>query len=925
MASKGFLHPIAAQGYGVVSPAKAKAVRAAKEMQESIEKAKLRGGQDPPFEFVELIGKGGFGRVFKAQDLQTNQMVAVKVIDLDATDITAHHRYREDTLVDFLKEIEILRTLRETNARNVNMIFDAFAVNSGVWIMKASPSPGLAEKYVIPIAREVAEGLKWVHSVGIIHRDIKAENLLVAEDGRVQLCDFGISALLESHSNKRTTIQGTPWHMPPEMLEGMFNPMLRVQYGAEIDIWAYGCTLYQIATGASPNNTVGGNDLIAAVKANLPQLHGAKFSANLCDLVSYCLKPSPTERPPIESVQQHYCLFNSARRYPTSLLRELLEDFTIWEQSGGQRNSLYVQSGAAVSADAPIDPEDEPWNFSTTEDFEKSVEAKRVSVLGPSAPSILESQQTSEEDVQNRTITAARPKEHRRIPLLPLERLFVKDDNYNYVERDKPSFTAQPSSDLPLRSQNQNSSIRDTMIDLGEFDAGSGTARIPALDTIRANKVQAPSFNSLEGDNRTPSPTEPQEEPSRRDTLAWTFPTTVIQKSDPKKLDTVQETEAAQRSVEQTAKGDTDRAQLDWKFPDLDKASSIPNVVVAPDVDQLDVPGKENDRRATMEWSLAAALSESKAAKQADLSSTHRSSITSRHRQQQRPKPLHSVTGPVPTTLTNQPLQESVSAPVSPPRGSVIYLDDYLPRPSTTEPTALPASSTVDPDDPFGIEIGSDLGRSNRSSSHRQSKSDSTLGVPTTESGLLPWEQQHQRQSSRLNEQLSPDSDQEPHVFDARAKQEWKQDFYKQWKDHAAFNPVSTDTKVSKGSHLWDRPDEEKHGMTTHDRPLPLLPSQPRSGEADDPTNRSGSISSSDHEPTPLPDQSELDRYLAQPAPAPPSAAAMADDADPQELVSELERMLGGFQEGLGVFGRAIETEEERRQRLNGLDGDDDE
>jgi serine/threonine protein kinase len=107
--------------------------------------------------------------------------------------------------------------------------------------MKARPQIGLEEKYIIVIARELAEGLKWVHDVGMIHRDIKgkqayyissqalgfastnvvnvpiAANVLISEDGSVQLCDFGVAAMLQTKDEKRQTILGTPNWMAPEL------------------------------------------------------------------------------------------------------------------------------------------------------------------------------------------------------------------------------------------------------------------------------------------------------------------------------------------------------------------------------------------------------------------------------------------------------------------------------------------------------------------------------------------------------------------------------------------------------------------------------------------------------------------------------------------------------------------------------------
>lgn len=94
----------------------------------------------------------------------------------------------------------------------------------------------LEERFAIPVARELAAGLRAIHDAGIIHRDIKgmycrhnssevlltliAANVLIHEEGRLQICDFGVAGVLQSQTDKRSTWIGTPHWMPPEMFTG---------------------------------------------------------------------------------------------------------------------------------------------------------------------------------------------------------------------------------------------------------------------------------------------------------------------------------------------------------------------------------------------------------------------------------------------------------------------------------------------------------------------------------------------------------------------------------------------------------------------------------------------------------------------------------------------------------------------------------
>jgi serine/threonine protein kinase len=225
-------------------------IKQAEIQQEAIRKNfEADGKGEPPFELVEMIGKGSFGRVYKAKYLKpphdAHEFVAIKVINADAQDYRTIAEERDNSFKDFKNEVHILQVLSETKAKNINKFLDAFVLHSQlVWIteycpggsvrtiMTAQPGHKLAEKYVIPIAREIAIGLKCVHDAGIIHRDVKAANVLIHEDGRVQLCDFGTSSMLIGEMDKRSTILGTPHWMPLEMHEA--NEKKKAEYRTEV-------------------------------------------------------------------------------------------------------------------------------------------------------------------------------------------------------------------------------------------------------------------------------------------------------------------------------------------------------------------------------------------------------------------------------------------------------------------------------------------------------------------------------------------------------------------------------------------------------------------------------------------------------------------------------------------------------------------
>lgn len=236
-----------------VSATKRKAMEDAKEMQDVIVRESAETGKEPPpYILSELIGKGSFGRVYKAQATESGKLVAIKIISIDEGDSLAPGA--ADTLNDILKEVNTLKKLGESGAKNVNVVVDTLLVSHSMWMVTEycaggsvstlmRPSGGLPNKWIIPILREVAEALFWVHKEGIIHRDIKCANVLVTEMGTVQLCDFGVAGIIETKYSKRSTVTGTLNWMPPELFDAS------VSYGTEVDIWAFGSLAYEVATG----------------------------------------------------------------------------------------------------------------------------------------------------------------------------------------------------------------------------------------------------------------------------------------------------------------------------------------------------------------------------------------------------------------------------------------------------------------------------------------------------------------------------------------------------------------------------------------------------------------------------------------------------------------------------------------------------
>ncbi|OTA93892.1 hypothetical protein M434DRAFT_284423 [Hypoxylon sp. CO27-5] len=494
-----------------------KAVEDARKMEEAVQEECAKSGKPAPgYRLTELIGKGSFGRVYKATDLKTAQVVAVKIIDVDESD-TLNPKIA-DTYSEILKEINALHRLSQSGAQNINHVIEALPVGKAMWmvteycaggsvatLMKPTAPGGLQEKWIIPILREVAVAIYWVHKEGIIHRDIKCANVLVTETGAVQLCDFGVAGMMETKLDKRSTFIGTPHWMAPELFDQ------NSQYGTEVDIWAFGSMVYEIASGLPPNVTarVGLPQLGDYLREHLPRLEGDQYSDELKSLVAFCLEENPAKRPSIEQVQKHPYIYNTSSRYPTSSLSNLVKAFKLWEERGGSRKSLFAAGGAQAPTDlGSTSLATDEWNFSTTLAFDEQLhdaldgrsDAEAVRDVYGSA---VDFPSTFNEDT-------ARPKAlgkgRRRPPpqalaatkvKAPLEKVFDPNTISNYDENsrmyygrpapppEQPMTNELPASDLPLRDDSLHATLRESLIDLDASLGGGELSNFVDMGTIR--------------------------------------------------------------------------------------------------------------------------------------------------------------------------------------------------------------------------------------------------------------------------------------------------------------------------------------------------------------------------------------------------------------------------------------------------------
>jgi eukaryotic-like serine/threonine-protein kinase len=213
----------------------------------------LVGQRIGPYLVNELIGEGGMGLVFKARDTQLNRSVAIKVLPAGRlTDPERKRRFlQEAKAASMLNHPNIVTVHGITHERDTDFIVMEFV--SGKTLDQTIPSKGLPLKQAVKYALEIADALTAAHAAGIVHRDIKPSNIMITEQGRVKVLDFGLAKFAEpepvseaEHTEPLTTkagmVFGTAAYMSPEQAEG--KPA-----DTRSDIFSFGALLYQMVTG----------------------------------------------------------------------------------------------------------------------------------------------------------------------------------------------------------------------------------------------------------------------------------------------------------------------------------------------------------------------------------------------------------------------------------------------------------------------------------------------------------------------------------------------------------------------------------------------------------------------------------------------------------------------------------------------------
>ena len=406
------------------------------------------------YKFGRMIGRGAFGKVNIGLNILTGRIVAIKSFN-------KQNISNEKAKKKIIYETNLMRGLYHPS---VTKILETFETDKYMLIIMEYISGGnlqnfvkkrrkLCEKTARILYRQLIQGIKYIHSKGIVHRDIKLENILLDLNNIVKICDFGVGKLTQK-GQKLSDQCGTPVYMAPEIIKGDGYE------GFPVDVWSSGVALYIMLSGNIPFNRDKTHDLQSAI-LNLPYKKIDDISDNANDLLKNILEKDPNKRFTPAQILEHPWMNEKSGNDDDCC--DYNYDFEI---KNVNKYHLFTNAESILLAKTHIDYRKAPKkdlaenftikNLYTIEDKKnnKNIETKSI-ILAPYNSMLTDTEEEEEEDDEKNEYIKEekkKKKENKKNKLETIEDIKLKALNY-YNQSSNP-FDILDNFNLEIKIKN---------------------------------------------------------------------------------------------------------------------------------------------------------------------------------------------------------------------------------------------------------------------------------------------------------------------------------------------------------------------------------------------------------------------------------------------------------------------------------------